>query len=82
MMTLDPDGNYLPWIQPEYGTDAQDKPVIPPVGYSIVRPGVIIQKGWQVFDVYAGWIKPDNYSAENKYHTRTKGRWTTWAQPI
>lgn len=81
-MTLDKDGNYLPWVQPKYGTDAQDNPVTPPKGYAIVPEGAEIKHRWRVFDVYAGWMTPDDYCARNRHHTRSDGRWTTWARPM
>ena len=81
MMSLDKDGNYSLWIQPEYGDDAQGKPVKPPKGFAIVPEGTEIKHRWRVFDVYAGWMTPDGYDARNKNHTRSNGRWTTWARP-
>lgn len=61
MMTLNEDGNYLPWVQPAYGTDAQDKPVAAPEGFSIVLEDRPILSGDIVFDVYAGWIIYNTY---------------------
>lgn len=81
-MKLNEEGNYLPWTQPQYGTDAQGNLVTAPERYTIVPEGEQIKNRWLVFDVYAGWIIPDGYNARNKMHARSSGRWTTWARPV
>lgn len=80
-MIKDANGNFVPWLQPEYGHNAYGNEVTPPAGFEIVKLGEVIERGWMVFDVYSGWMKPDNYCADNKFHTRSNGRWTTWAKP-
>ena len=81
-MTLDQNGNYHPWVQPNYGFDAQDKLVISPENYEIVPQNTVIEKNWLVFDIYAGWMKSDNYNFRNKHLANSYGRWTTWARKI
>ena len=81
-MTLDKNGNYEPWKQPEYGFDAQDKKVTPPAGYEILLEGKVIREGDVPFDVYAGWMKSDGWHWVNRCYSRSEGRWTTWARPV
>lgn len=88
MMKLDEDGNYKPWVQPKYGFDADDKSVIAPEDYILVKEGDVIQDRDIPFDVYFGWIKPyrelkkpkPHYHSINRHHARSSGRWTCWAR--
>lgn len=82
MMTLNKDGNYEPWVQPKYGTDAQDNPVTPPAGYVVLPESTVIRDGDIPFDVYAGWMQPDGWHWINKCYSQSDGRWTTWARPL
>ena len=91
MMVLNEIGNFEPWVQPEYGTDAKDEDVIPPPGYFIIPKNEALKLGDVPFDVYSGWLKPDKIPAEpekclypNLKYTNiaiSEGRWTTWARP-
>jgi hypothetical protein len=80
-MKLDNKGNYSPWVQPQYGFDAEGNKVKPKRGYRIAKENSVIRGNFIVFDVYAGWIRSDGYQAKNKFHARSSGRWTTWARP-
>ena len=82
MMTLDKDGNYIPWVQPEYGHDAQERIVPPPAGHEILPEGKVILEGDVPFDVYSGWMRSDGWDWVNHCHARSDGRWTTWARPL
>ncbi len=80
MMKLDSHGNFEPWIQPEYGCDAEDKKVKPPRGHKIIKFGDILKKGDRPFDVYSGWLTSDFWNSMYHYFARSNGRWTTWAR--
>ena len=91
MMTLDVNGNYNPWIQPQYGFDANDVKITPPEGYTILEENTKLKHGDIQFDVYAGWlvpkIKPRNPlrcsypDLRYSYSARSVGRWICWARP-
>ena len=80
-MTLDKDGNYIPWVQPLYGFDANDAVVNPPKGYKILNQGEILKQGDIPFDVYSGWFKGYD-GISHHYQARSAGRFTTYARPI
>jgi hypothetical protein len=88
MMTLDSEGNFEPWVQPNYGYDASDTAVVAPLGYTILERNVKILPGDIPFDVYSGWIVPEaseqpynSWHSRQGHHTSSVGRWTTWARP-
>ncbi len=56
MITLDKTGNYIPWVQPQYGFDANDVVVKPPKEYRILSQGEVLKQGDIPFDVYSGWL--------------------------
>jgi hypothetical protein len=80
-MQLDEQGNFLPWTQPAYGTDAYDKPVVPPNGYRLLPDGTLLAEGDMAFDVYSGWLSASSL-ARRGYYSRSDGRWTTYARKV
>lgn len=79
-MTLDEHGNFVPWMQPSYGCDAENKPLEIPAGWVLVPQGWPIQVGDVPYDVYAGWLEPTDsrWHAINGYRAQSSGRWTAW----
>ena len=91
-MKLDDEGNFNPWVQPKYGTDANDDAIVPPEGYLLLNKNDPLKKGDIPFDVYSGWLKrgktPRNPSRckypdlRYYYYAISDGRWTAWARPV
>jgi hypothetical protein len=78
-MRLSLNGNYAPWVQPEYGYDAEGNKVEPQPGFRLLKEGEEIIADDIPFDVYAGWlIGYGKYQAKNGHCALSIGRWTTW----
>ena len=49
-------------------------------GWEIVPEGIVVKRGWKVFDYYAGWMLTDEYDSSRGHYTRRSGRWLVWAK--